>query len=448
MRFPLLYSESLANHGLRLVALVFIITFLMASQGAHAHGSMEIPVSRVYNCFLEGPENPQSEACKAAVREGGTQALYDWNGVNRLADGRHREVIPDGKLCSAGKESHKGLDLARADWLTTTISPNQNGNFEFVFLATAPHSTDYFEFYVSKDDYDPTQPLRWDDLEDTPFCTINEVVLENGRYRMNCPLPLDKTGGHVIYCIWQRDDSPEAFYSCSDVIFNNDTNTEWREIGQIRAQQDQPVGSDVIFRLFDSSFRDVETHRHTLNQGMNTADAWPFHLAQKVNADSLLVNIGVLDSSGNVTPIQSAAGNSVYVRSNSEFSFETDFEIPGDDDDDDDNDDDDITTWEANAVYVFGDLVTHQELRYRAKWWTRGDEPISNPTVPWETPWELLDETPDDPEAGTWQSTKTYVARDIVTHAGGDYQAKWWNQNFPPDTPVDKPWETPWERLP
>ena len=59
---------------------------------------MKIPVSRVYSCFLEGPENPQSEACKAAIREGGKQALYDWNGVNRLANGGHREIIPDGTM--------------------------------------------------------------------------------------------------------------------------------------------------------------------------------------------------------------------------------------------------------------------------------------------------------------------------------------------------------------
>ena len=50
--------------------------------------------------------------------------------------------------------------------------------------------------------------------------------------------PQVKAVGMLSYCIWQRDDSPEAFYSCSDVVFNNDTNTNWREIGQVRAQQD------------------------------------------------------------------------------------------------------------------------------------------------------------------------------------------------------------------
>jgi chitin-binding protein len=32
-------------------------------------------------------------------------------------------------------------------------------------------------------------------------------------------LPAGKTGRHLIYVIWQRSDSPEAFYSCSDVTY-------------------------------------------------------------------------------------------------------------------------------------------------------------------------------------------------------------------------------------
>lgn len=186
---------------------------------AYAHGSMEEPISRVYGCYQEGPENPQSEACKAAVAEAGTQQFYDWTGVNQLAGGNHKAVVPDGQLCGGGKESHRGLNLARADWPTQPIAPDVNGNYEFKFLATAPHSTAYFDFYVTKDGYDPTKPLAWDDLEPTPFCRITSVELEAGRYRMTCPLPAGKQGKHLIYNVWQRDDSAEAFYTCMDVDF-------------------------------------------------------------------------------------------------------------------------------------------------------------------------------------------------------------------------------------
>ena len=429
----------------------------LAPVGVYGHGSMEIPVSRVYNCYQEGPENPQSEACRAAVKEGGTQALYDWNGVNRLPNGRHRELIPDGQLCSAGKPSHKGLDLARDDWPATTIVPDLSGNFEFVYRATAPHSTLYFEFYITKDGYDPTQPLGWDDLEDTPFCTVTEVTLENGRYFMTCPLPRGKTGRHMIYNVWQRDDSPEAFYACIDVLFGEEPDEDpptvhWRELGRLRAQHDHPVGTKVTFRLFDSSFRDIELHTVALLEGENTVDAWPFHLAQRVNAESSLVQIGVLEPSGSIIPVESSMGNSVYVKSHEGFSFQIDFELPDNDDDtpgpDSDVPDEDLVEWKSGATYVAGDRVVHQGLTYEAKWWTRGDEPIPNPTVPWETPWDLLDEDPSGPGDNTWNSSKIYVQGDRVTHAGNEYVAKWWTQNFPPDTPVNHPWETPWELLP
>ena len=91
----------------------------------HAHGTLETPISRVYGCYKEGPENPKSAACKAAVNTGGTQAFYDWNGINQgAANDRHQEIIPDGKLCSAGRDIFKGMDLSRSDWPTTTICSN------------------------------------------------------------------------------------------------------------------------------------------------------------------------------------------------------------------------------------------------------------------------------------------------------------------------------------
>jgi chitin-binding protein len=45
--------------------------------------------------------------------------------------------------------------------------------------------------------------------------------LVDGAYVTNVKLPAGKTGHHVIYTIWQRSDSPEAFYSCADVIFGD-----------------------------------------------------------------------------------------------------------------------------------------------------------------------------------------------------------------------------------
>ncbi|MFJ8491941.1 lytic polysaccharide monooxygenase [Streptomyces sp. NPDC094038] len=199
---------------------VTAVTF--AAAPASAHGTMGDPVSRVAQCYAENPESPKSDACKAAVAAGGTQALYDWNGI-RIGDanGRHQALIPDGKLCSAGNDEFKGLDLARADWPATDVS---SGSYTFRYRVTAPHKGT-FKVYLTKAGYDPAKPLAWADLDlDRPVATATDPVAADGFYTFSGTLP-ERTGRQLLYAVWQRSDSPEAFYSCSDVEFGGGDNT-------------------------------------------------------------------------------------------------------------------------------------------------------------------------------------------------------------------------------
>jgi len=194
-----------------LAALTVLVPVLASS-----HGSMESPISRIYQCFKEGPENPQSAACRALVAAGGTQPLYDWNEINQNPDGDHRAFVPDGTLCAGGRDKYRGLNMPRTDWRATNVSAGAMQSF--VFHATAPHATRYWQFYITRNGWNPSQPLKWSDLEG-PFCSHGNVPVEDNRYRMSCRLPSNKSGRHVIYNIWQRSDSPEAFYTCVDVNF-------------------------------------------------------------------------------------------------------------------------------------------------------------------------------------------------------------------------------------
>ncbi|WP_046501395.1 lytic polysaccharide monooxygenase [Streptomyces odonnellii] len=204
--------------GIVALGLVPLASAGLTATPAAAHGSLTDPVSRVAACYAEGPESPRSAACKAAVAAGGTQALYDWNEVNiPNAAGNHKQLIPNGKLCSAGRDKYKGLDLARGDWPS---SPMTAGNRTFRYKATAPHKGS-FELYLTKNGYDPARPLRWSDLEPKPFLKVTDPKLENGAYVFGGIVP-NKSGRHLIYSIWQRSDSPEAFYTCSDVVFGAD----------------------------------------------------------------------------------------------------------------------------------------------------------------------------------------------------------------------------------
>ncbi|MFH8977485.1 lytic polysaccharide monooxygenase [Streptomyces sp. NPDC017890] len=188
----------------------------LAAAPAAAHGSMGDPVSRVSQCHAEGPENPRSDACKAAVAAGGTQALYDWNGIRiGNAAGKHQELIPDGKLCSANDPAFKGMDLARADWPATSVS---SGAYTFKYRVTAPHKGT-FKVYITKPGYDPAGPLGWGDLDlSAPVATVTDPTASGGFYTLSGTLP-ERSGKHLLYAVWQRSDSPEAFYSCSDISF-------------------------------------------------------------------------------------------------------------------------------------------------------------------------------------------------------------------------------------
>ncbi|MFI6643380.1 lytic polysaccharide monooxygenase [Streptomyces sp. NPDC050504] len=201
-----------------LTAVPFALGVLTAPPAA-AHGTMTDPVSRVSACFAEGPESPDSPACRAAVAVGGTQPLYDWNEVN-IGDvaGAHKARIPDGKLCSAGRAKYRGLDLPRTDWPSSKLAA---GKHTFRYRATAPHRGT-FSLYVTKDGYDPSKPLKWSDLEEQPFAEATNPRLESGAYVIEGTVPA-KSGRHLVYSIWQRSDSPEAFYTCSDVVFGKDT---------------------------------------------------------------------------------------------------------------------------------------------------------------------------------------------------------------------------------
>ncbi|MFJ9864789.1 lytic polysaccharide monooxygenase [Streptomyces sp. NPDC101165] len=198
------------------VAVLGSAALALSAVPASAHGSMGDPVSRVSQCYAEGPESPRSAACKAAVAAGGTQALYDWNGI-RIGDaaGRHQELIPDGKLCSANNEEFKGLDLARADWPATSV---RSGSYTFKYRVTAPHKGT-FKVYVTKPGYDPAKPPAWGDLDlEHPVATATDPVPSGGFYTFSGTLP-ERSGKQLLYAVWQRSDSPEAFYSCSDIDF-------------------------------------------------------------------------------------------------------------------------------------------------------------------------------------------------------------------------------------
>lgn len=190
---------------------------LSAPAPASAHGALTNPVSRLAACGTEGG-SAGTAACVAA-RQASRNDFEDWDNL-RLpdVDGRDREVVPDGRLCSAGLSRYQGLDLPRDDWPVTTLTPG--ADLTFAYRATIAHKGT-FRLYVTRDGYDPTKPLTWSDLESKPFLTAKDPAMRSGSYRIRGEVPAGKTGRHLIYTIWQNSDTPDTYYSCSDVVFKD-----------------------------------------------------------------------------------------------------------------------------------------------------------------------------------------------------------------------------------
>ncbi|MDC2956458.1 lytic polysaccharide monooxygenase [Streptomyces gilvifuscus] len=274
----------------------------LAAAPASAHGTMGDPVSRVAQCYAENPESPKSDACKAAVATGGTQALYDWNGI-RIGDanGRHQQLIPDGKLCSANNEEFKGLDLARADWPATSV---RSGSYTFKYRVTAPHKGT-FKVYVTKAGYDPAKPLAWSDLDmEHPVATATDPAAAGGFYTFSGTLP-ERSGRQLLYAIWQRSDSPEAFYSCSDVTFGAGAGNT-AGTGSGGGSSPAPTASAPSDEQIEAGAgrSTVEHHGHGDQDASTSADPTPVNAPEAAGASERLAETG----GGGDTPYLAVGG--------------------------------------------------------------------------------------------------------------------------------------------
>ena len=224
-RMPWMRSHRTA---LTAAAVTPLLLTVWAAGPARAHGAPTDPVSRVYACSPDGGSVSRSAACRAAVASNGAP-FTAWDNL-RIANvnGRDRQVVPDGQLCSGGLPAYRGLDLARADWPSTRLTPGATLTMRYV--STIPH-TGTFRLYLTKPGYDPTKPLTWSDLPDKPFAEVTDPALTDGAYRIGATLPSDRSGRHVLYTVWQNSSTPDTYYSCSDVVFPAGGNGSAEESG-------------------------------------------------------------------------------------------------------------------------------------------------------------------------------------------------------------------------
>jgi len=204
------------NRRLALVVAAAALLPLVPAGPAFAHGAPTTPISRSAACAAGGGTATGTAACQAARQaNGGPFGTFDNLRVPDV-NGNDRKFVPDGKLCSGGLDKFKGLDLARDDFPSTTVTGGKS--IVIKYRATLPHAGS-FRIYLTKPGYDPAKKLTWNDLGGKPIAEVKDPPLRDGSYQMSAKLPADRTGRHILYIVWQTSSTPDTYYSCSDVVF-------------------------------------------------------------------------------------------------------------------------------------------------------------------------------------------------------------------------------------
>ncbi|MFI5956722.1 lytic polysaccharide monooxygenase [Cryptosporangium sp. NPDC051539] len=221
-------TQLIAGACVAAAALIAVPLLLLWTPGADASGTTISPPSRGYACRPGGDSRDVSPACQAAVAvrpvtgDDSTSGLGDGTdvGIPDVGD-RHREVIPDTRLCSAGRERYRGLDLARDDWPATAVTSGANVTLQY---RLDDRRSGTLRFYLTKAGYDATKPLTWADLGTEPLAQANGKPGSDNVYRVEVRLPT-RSGRQLIYTVWEDGGNDSALYACSDVVFGGSAGT-------------------------------------------------------------------------------------------------------------------------------------------------------------------------------------------------------------------------------
>jgi predicted carbohydrate-binding protein with CBM5 and CBM33 domain len=226
-------GKSWKSLGLVLGGVVVLGVTMLVAWPASAHGAMQIPGSRTFLCYEDGlrPTGeivPQNPACAAAVAQSGVTPLYNWFAVGNRSgatSGGLAGFIPDGKLCSGNSNyfDFSGFDIVSNDWPKTHLTSGSTIQIKYNKWAAHPGT---FSLYITKPDWDPSQPLTWSEMNTVAFSSatdppsVGDPGSVDSYYFWNATLPAGYSGYQIIYSVWARSDSTETFYGCSDVVFD------------------------------------------------------------------------------------------------------------------------------------------------------------------------------------------------------------------------------------
>ncbi|WP_191489548.1 lytic polysaccharide monooxygenase [Pseudomonas sp. FEN] len=469
-----------------------------------AHGAVDIPVTRQtlcrsYNDYNGPPDKMKDDGCRRAVTEPGharelIKGGEQWNEVTAFINGRWseadggeaalKEIVPDGKLCSANRKEMDVLNLAMPEWTKTLVTPDSNGKLRMRLIMTAAHEPGFITVYLSKPGYDSAaRPLEWKDLEliysehdataRNDWGTQPPLISAVKFFQFDVPIPAGRSGNAVLFTRWQRKDPRgEGFYGCSDITFGGVTQPQpWtREKVFIDADVVHPEpGDKVHYRVFghDRAGTEVVDLKLPIDASNQAPAVWGKQLADQLTSYQNIVRIGTQRGDEIVFNASNIYANHNYLKDNRNST-----QMSVDSGNGGENPEpvvdarppvaviDGPTDVKAGERFTLkaGRSTTYNNLPLRYTWailggqgWSHGDITAENLTITAPTGDQAatarvlltvrddVNEKRNDtevsvttrPESGggnhePYQEGKNYQAGDIVTNAGANYQCKPW----------------------
>lgn len=289
-----------------------LLSAMLASQTAQAHGYLESPPSRAALC-----QKGLNVNCGGAQYE--PQSVGEtFKGFPAGVGGAPLQGPVDGQIASGGHALFSALDAQSATrWHLNEI---KDRNLDFQWRYTAAHPATKHEYFITRNGWNPNESLKRATFESTPFCSVDGAhQLPVSGAKHNCTIPSDKTGQHVILAIWTVGDTDAAFYNATDVniIAEPELPGGWSSVGSIAPSTPLLVGDKVKARAFTASGESTDySVEITIDKPEEGApNNWSFKLAEKINAAHKLIRAGIRDENGNIEPVR--GNNTLYAQKDS-----------------------------------------------------------------------------------------------------------------------------------
>ncbi len=336
--FAQIYLAS--NRGARkmkVVAILLILMLVVNVESVFSHGTVVYPPSRIYNCYT----NPSTSICGSCG-----DAIYNWMGVLQPHTdyGNHQAYVPDGQIASGGNGGgdFSCLDALTSDWSATSVP---YGNIDVKWENTAPHQTEYYKVYITPLDWDPTQPLRWNDLMEIGHVgagPAQEFTI------ISSYIPDSYAGKRAaLVSVWQRDynHSHEAFYAVSDIwVEGNGTGCNTGDVVSVTFANQTDCTLDYYQ---NNTLQGSASIGGTYQANTTVGSLWEARSPSGTTVDgyAIVCEQSTYTSTG-------SCGNTDGCSH--------------------------LETWSASATYVGGDQVAHNGIAYEAKWWNQSQNPEQN----------------------------------------------------------------------